>query len=264
MSESLNKDSEMEAVIDGEVVEKPPHDLTDSEGSEEGITPKPSPSISKAIEPDARLKGSKPYFQYVYLPLIFLTVALLGGFRVGADGSFVFLVPALICLVFAVLLLLLFFRSGLLQLDGWFSEDFSSLRNFANGAVVFTLFWAAVQVFNSLIPEQGLPFWVVAFCFFWTLWNNLFSDFSTKTLLTSLGGLFAFAFVAKYIVLLNLVSNEGGSWLERLWQNPSKEAVTYFLDLPRFSGATGYVQFFTVILFLVGLFFLSPRSTEES
>ncbi|MCB1025998.1 MAG: hypothetical protein KDB79_16500, partial [Acidobacteria bacterium] len=195
----------------------------------------------------------------------FLLVAMLGGLRIGIQNSeFIFLRPALISLVFAVALIALFFRAKLIDFDGWFSEDYSALRNTANGAVFLTLFAASAQVFNSLLPEQGLPFWVVAFCFFWTLWNNLFADFDTRKLLRSLGALFGFAFVAKYLVLANFVSAEEGSWLYRVWQNPGQEAITYLLDLPRFAPATGYLQFFALLFYLVGLFFLSPKPPETN
>ncbi len=219
-------------------------------------------SKRRAIEamPEQR---QKLYVCYFYLPIIFLTVTLLGGLRLsGIDGAFIFLKPALICLIFAVILLLLFFRAGLLTLDGWFNEEISTAKNIANGSVILSLFAAATQLFNSLIPEQGLPFWIVSFCFFWVLWNNLFADFDTKKLLRSLGALFGLAFVAKYMLLANLTAPAGRSWSRSMIENPAQEAFTWLLDLPRFSAGTGYIQFFAVILFLLGLF-LMPSSTRS-
>ncbi len=224
-------------------------------------TPESSLSSSLSGDDSTGSENSKFYIQYVFIPFVFLTVALLGGLRIGiADNEFIFYRPALSCLIFASLLLVLFFRSRLIKLEGWFSEEFSGLRNSANGAVLLSLFFASVQVFNSLIPEQGLPFWVIGFCFLWTLWNNLFSEFDSRTLLRSLGGLFGFAFVAKYLVLANLVAAGNGSWLERIWEDPGREAFTYFLNLPLFAPATGYIQFFGLVFYLIGLYFLSPLS----
>lgn len=201
------------------------------------------------------------YLRYLLLPFVFLTVAMLGGLRIsGLDGAFVFVKPPLICLIFAAILLVLFARSRVLELDGWFSESFHTVKNVANGFVIATLFAAAVQVFNSLIPEQGLTFWIVAFCFFWTLWNNLFADFDTKKLFRSIGALFGLAFVAKYLVLANLTAPAGRTWFEALTENPGQEAVTQLLDLPRFAGATGYIQFFAVGLFLLGLYLFPPNT----
>lgn len=217
---------------------------------------------------DLTVAGRSPDHQrytvrYVLLPVIFLTVALLGGLRLsGIDNSLVFLKPALLCLIFAAIMLALFVRSGLIRLNGWFAEDFPMLKNAANGAVLLSLFAATTQIFNSLLPEQGMPYWIIAFCFFWTLWNNLFADFDTKKLLRSLGGLFGLAFVAKYLVLANLAAPVSESWLRGLIENPTKEAFTWLLDLPRFSAGTGYLQFFAAALYLLGLF-LSPASTRD-
>jgi hypothetical protein len=208
--------------------------------------------------------NQKSYLQYIFLPLIFLTVALLGGLRLDAVGStFVFSKPPLVCLIFAVILLLLFSRAGLLRLDGWFSEKFSTLKNIANGAILTTLFFASAQIFNSLLPEQGLPFWVFAFCFFWTLWNNLFADFDVKKLLKSLSALFGLAFVVKYLLLTSLTAPASQSWLQGIIENPTKEAFTWALDLPRFAPGTGYIQFFAVIFYLIGLFLLPSTSARE-
>lgn len=201
--------------------------------------------------------------RYVVLPLLFLAVTLLGGLRFGEkDSAFIFLVPPLLCLVFASAVMVLFFRSGLLKLDGWLSEKRSTLENISNAAILITLFTATVQIFNSLMPEQGLPFWVIGFCFVWTLWNNLFSDFDAAKLLRSLAAMFALAFVAKYLILANLVGPSEGNWLQRMIENPGKEAFTWLLDLPRYSSATGYVQFFAAVLYLGGLYF-TPSSMDE-
>jgi hypothetical protein len=44
-------------------------------------------------------------------------------------------------------------------------------------------------------------------------------------------------------------------------ENPLREGATYVLDLPRFSAGTGYLQFFAVAFYLLGLF-LTPTSTS--
>jgi len=202
--------------------------------------------------------------QYIFLPLLFLTVALLGGLRLNAaDGAFVFLKPALVCLIYASILIVLFFRANLIKLDGWFSEKISTLKNIANAAVLFSLFAASAQVFNSLLPERGLPFWIIGFCFFWTLWNNLFAEFDTRRLIKSLGGLFGLAFVVKYLVLANLTAPTSESWWQGIVQNPTQNAFTWLLDLPRFSAGTGYIQFFALVFYLLGLFLLSPVSAAS-
>jgi hypothetical protein len=218
-------------------------------------------SENQKLKTEAEKSNNNGQVRYIFLPILFLTVALLGGLRLNAvDNAFVFLKPALICLVYASILLLLFFRADLLKLDGWFSEEFSTLKNIANATILISLFAASTQIFNSLLPERGLPFWIIAFCFFWTLWNNLFADFDTKRLLQSLGGLFGLAFVVKYLVLANLAAPANASWWRSIIENPTQEAFTWLLDLPRFAAGTGYIQFFAVIFYLLGLFLL-PSST---
>lgn len=214
-------------------------------------------SILTATRSDDVKGSQKLYLNYLVLPFVFLTVTLLGGLRFsGIDGSFIFLKPALLYLIFASILTVLYMRSGLVAVNGWFSEDFPMAKNIANGTVLLTLFAATTQLFNSLLPEQGLPFWIVAFCFFWTLWNNLFTDFDTKKLLRSLSALFGLAFVAKYMVLSNLTAPAGEGWLRGMIENPAQSTVTWLLDLPKFSSATGYIQFLTAALYLLGLYLL--------
>src|SRR6188474_1144715 len=168
----------------------------------------------------------RAYTVYIYLPLLFLTTSLLGGLRFSStDGTFIFLRPSLACLIFAAMLMVLFARAGLIKVARWFSEERPLVSNIANGVVIASVFAASTQIFNSLIPEQGLPYWIVTFCFFWTLWNNLFADFDTKKLLRSLGALFGLAFVVKYLVLANLAAPDGRTWFERLTENPGQEAM---------------------------------------
>lgn len=249
------------SVIDAEPVEEYKPESSNLSKTEDR---KPKTEISKDKEQQTKneIKTRQSATRnYLLLPLIFLTVTLLGGLRLSADiNAFIFLKPALVCLIFAALLLVLFFRAELLRFEGWFSENFSTLKNIANAFILFTLFTASVQIFNSLLPEQGLPFWIIALLFLWTLWNNLFSVFTAKRLLQSLGSLLGLAFVLKYLILANLTAPGNESWLRAIIENPTKELFTYLLDLPKFSAGTGYIQFFTVIFYLLGLFLLPPSS----
>ncbi|HUF03781.1 MAG TPA: hypothetical protein VMM38_06355 [Aridibacter sp.] len=245
-------------VVEGELLSD---DLT-----EEGIEVTGNERAARPALPgagsDEAAGNQRLWLLYVLLPAIFLTVALLGGLRIASvTGEFIFHRPALISLVFATLMLVLFFRTGLISLGGWFSERLSTLQNAANAAVMTALFAASVQIFNSLIPEQGLPFWVVSFCFLWTLGVSYFSVADAPRLVRSTVALFVAAFLAKYFLLANMTSEASGNWLQRLWSDPTREAVTYLLDLPSYSSATGYIQFFATALFLLGLF-LIPSSTE--
>jgi hypothetical protein len=65
------------------------------------------------------------------------------------------------------------------------------------------------------------------------------------------------------MLLANLTAPAGRSWLRSLIENPAQEAFTWFLDLPRFSAGTGYIQFFAVMLFLLGLFLMPSATTNN-
>jgi hypothetical protein len=194
---------------------------------------------------------------YLVLPFIFLTVALLGGLRVS-DGSraFMFIAPPLITLVLSVLLVLLFVRGGLIELRSLISVENPALTNIAHVWLLITLFFACAQTFNSVLPEHGLLHWLFSFFFLWTLWNNQFSSFDARRLLRSLAVLFGTAFVLKYMLLASLYSQDGG-WLKRV-ASALVSGVTFgTLDAPVFAPATGYISFFTIGLYLAGLVLMS-------
>jgi hypothetical protein len=210
-----------------------------------------------------KIRSRRAVLHRVALPLVLLFVALIGGIRFsGTDGSIVFLGPALICLVFAAALVILFFRAGLIRLHGWVSERFTLLQNLSNGITLAALFFASVQLFNSLIPEQGLPFWIVSFFIFWTLWNNLFAELDSRKLLRSLTAMFTLAFAVKYLLLANLAKPSNEGWVSSMINNPGQTAATWLLDLRQFAAATGYLQFFTLALYVIALYFV-PRSIDD-
>ena len=196
---------------------------------------------------------------YLVLPFIFLTVALLGGLRVS-DGShaFVFMPPPLITLVLSVLLLLLFVRGDLIELRALISVENPALTNIAHVWLLITVFFAGAQAFNSVLPEHGLLHWLFSFFFLWTLWNNQFSSFDARRLLRSLAVLFGTAFVLKYMLLASLYSQDGG-WLKRVAGALVSGVTLGTIDAPVFAPATGYISFFTIGLYIAGLVLMSFR-----
>lgn len=250
--------------VEGELVENAADERNETETTAIGINVEKQISVPKIKNRKPEINNQKSFLHYIVLPLIFLTTALLGGLRVGVEeAEILFLKPPLVCLIFAAVLLVLFSRVHLIKLDGWFSESFSPLKNIANACVLLTLFFASTQIFNSLLPEKSLPFWIVSFCFFWTLWNNLFAAFDAKKLIQSLGGMFGLAFVVKYLLLANLTAPASRSWIQGILENPTQEALTWLLDLPKFAAVTGYIQFFAVVFYLIGLFLLKPETNKS-
>ncbi|HVQ37727.1 MAG TPA: hypothetical protein VMS31_09350, partial [Pyrinomonadaceae bacterium] len=102
--------------------------------------------------------------RFFLLPLLFLTVALLGGLRISAEGhAFVFVAPPLVTLVLAVLLMMLFVRGRLVEFQRWVASDRPPLTNISHIWMLLTLFFASAQAFNSVLPERGLLHWLFSF-----------------------------------------------------------------------------------------------------
>jgi hypothetical protein len=201
--------------------------------------------------------------RFILLPMLFLTVALLGGLRVDAETrAFVFIAPPLITLVLAVLLLSLFTRGHLIEPGRWIASEKPLLVNVSHALTLLSLFFASAQAFNSVLPERGLLFWLFSFFFLWTLWNNQFSSFDARRLVRSLAVLFGTAFVLKHMLLAALYAPEGG-WLKRLAGTLLEGVSLGTLEAERFAPATGYISFFTLALYVGALMLMTPAPVDE-
>lgn len=198
------------------------------------------------------------------LPMLFLTVVLLGGLRVDAENrTFIFVAPPLVTLFLGVLLMLLLVRGRLIRFHQWVANELPPLTNIIHIWMFITLFFASVQAFNSVLPERGLLHWLFSFFFLWTLWNNQFSSFDPPRLLRSLAILFGTAFVLKHILLASLYSPEGG-WLQRIAGTLLQGVSLGLLDEPKFAPATGYICFFTLALYVAGLILMGFAGRDQS
>jgi hypothetical protein len=201
--------------------------------------------------------------RFILLPMLFLTVALLGGLRVDAETrAFVFIAPPLITLVLAVLLLSLFIRGHLIEPGRWIASEKPLLVNVSHALTLLSLFFASAQAFNSVLPERGLLFWLFSFFFLWTLWNNQFSSFDARRLVRSLAVLFGTAFVLKHMLLAALYAPEGG-WLKRLAGTLLEGVSLGTLEAERFAPATGYISFFTLGLYVGALMLMTPAPVDD-
>lgn len=202
--------------------------------------------------------------RHLLLPTVFLTAALLGGLRVEAGtGALLFIAPPLVALVLATMLMVLFVRGGALSIGRWLAGEHHPLTNAAHALVLGALFFASAQSFNSVLPEAGLLRWMFSFFFLWTLWNDLFSPFDARRLLRSLAVLFATAFALKHMLLASLYAP--GEGLLRRLAGALLEGVTLgTIDGQSFAPATGYISFFTLVLYVGGLALLPPAPDEEA
>ncbi|MBC8028759.1 MAG: hypothetical protein H7Z16_01495 [Pyrinomonadaceae bacterium] len=202
--------------------------------------------------------------RYLVLPIVFLTVVLLGGLRVNSDGgAFIFIPPPLVTLVLAALLLLLSVRGGLIETRAWVGYQHSPLANSTSISTLIALFFASAQAFNSVLPERGLLHWLFSFFFLWTLWNNQFSSFDARRLMRSLIVLFGTAFVLKHMLVASLYEPDGG-WLKRIAGTLVQGISLGTLDAPTFSPATGYISFFTLALYISGLLLIMLTEQTET
>jgi len=198
---------------------------------------------------------NRALLHFIVMPTILLTVGLLGGLRIDAQTrQFVFLAPPLVTLVLAILLGSLFVRAGAIDLHRWLAIEQPMLTNVAHLLTLMALFFASAQAFNSVLPESGLLHWMFSFFFLWTLWTNQFSAFDPRRLLKSLIVLFGTAFVLKHLFVSGLYAPEGG-WFKRI---AAALLQGIAVDVPAFAPVTGYVSFFALALYVVGLLLMAP------
>ncbi|PYS48485.1 MAG: hypothetical protein DMF68_12905 [Acidobacteria bacterium] len=206
---------------------------------------------------------NRALLRFVLLPMIFLTVALLGGLRIDVDThAFIFIPPPLITLILSVLLMTLFIRGHAIELRRWVTSEQSTLTNISHVLTLLTLYFASAQALNSVLPERGLLFWLFSFFFLWTLWNNQFSNFDARRLLRSLAVLFGTAFFLKHMFLASLFAPEGG-WAKKVAGFLLEVGTLGTLDYQVFAPATGYISFFTLALYVGGLILLTPSPEPE-
>ena len=183
------------------------------------------------------------------LPLIFLTVALFGGFRsANSPQGMWFLPPPLIALILATLLIGLLIRTGTLAPDRLMRSDRSVLENLSGAIVLATLFAATAQVFNLVTPETGLLHFIFTSFFLLLLWNTLAAQPDRPRLLRSLAVLFGGAFILKYIVLASLYDAQGG-WAKRVLMTLLEGVTLGGLQYQSPAALTGYTAFFTLALY---------------
>jgi hypothetical protein len=194
-----------------------------------------------------------------YLPLLFLTVALLGGVRVA--GRVLFVPPPLSALVLAMLLLAVLVRCGALAPQRLVHAGRPLLANLNGIVVLLTTFGGAVQAFNAVIPEAGLPRAAVIVFLFLLVLNTLAAASDRTHVLRSTAVVVGSTFVLKFIVLAALADTEGG-WVKRLLLGSLDTVTLGTLTQPRFAPATGYIAFAALVLFLAGLGLL-PRSYAD-
>ena len=190
------------------------------------------------------------------LPLVFLTVALLGGVRV--TDHVVLLPPPLFTLVLAFLLVGVLIRSGALAPEQLMSATRPLLANASGAVVLITAFVAATQAFSVAIPESGLPRLLFSVFLLALLLNTLAASPDRVRVLRSILVIFGSAFTLKFIVLAALSDPTGGT-VKRMLQMMLEGLTLGTLSQDVYRPVTGYVAFVTLTLFVGGLALLPAR-----
>lgn len=192
------------------------------------------------------------------LPLVFLTVAAVAGFRAPLEGGLQLLPPSLVSLVLALVLLGAMARCGLLRPDLLVGGDRTVLETASGVAVLASLFAATAQVVAALLPEDGVLHVLGCVFFAVLLSTTLAAQPDRPRLLRSLMVLFLWAFVLKYVALNALYDPNAG--LTRRVLTTLLEGVSLGgLRYTPFAPVTGYVVFFVLLLYAGGLTLLPSR-----
>ena len=190
------------------------------------------------------------------LPLLFLSVLLIGALRIGTQTALV--PPSPFALVLGALLLRVAVQSGAMDPTRLLSSSRPAIANL-NGIVVLAALWAAAaQTIAVLIPESGVPQVAFNVFFFVLLLNTAAAAPDRVQLIRSLGVTLGAAFVLKFVVLYQL-SLPGAGMLKRGMQ-AILDGVTFgalIQEVPH--PAAAYLALLTVVLFLIGVFLLPVR-----
>jgi hypothetical protein len=195
----------------------------------------------------------------VVLPSAFLTVALMGGLRVGT--TVVLVPPPLISLVLGVMLLSALVRAHVFAPAAILGSDRTPLENLSGLAVLASMFAASAQIFTLVTPEHGLLHTVFSICFFVQLTTTMAGVTGRRNMLRSLAVLLGAAFILRFIVLEGLYAPDAGlakRLLTTLVEGASLGAIQY---APA-GAATGYIGFLTLALFLIALLLLPAPGSD--
>jgi hypothetical protein len=193
------------------------------------------------------------------LPMVFLTVVLLGAIRPGADVTIV--PPRPSGLVTAMLLIAILVRSGALSPERLMNASRSALGNLNGLTVLLALFGASAQVVTLLVPTSGVPALIVWAVLISLLAQALAIGPDRTRVLRGLAVTFAAAFTLKFIVLAALSAPAEGRVsraLQLLFEGMTLGTMTQRAPHP----AEAYLAFGTLILFLIGIAWLPSASWQ--
>jgi hypothetical protein len=202
---------------------------------------------------------AKDLFIYILAPFMFLTVALMGGMRFAVGSNDLrFFAPQLVAVILAAFVMILFVRGGLLELNRYAGEHLGVTENISGVIRLVTIYFATVQIFNSVTPEKGLLNFCFNLFYFLIFFNNLFVVFNPVRLAKSLAIVLGASFALKYLILADLFA-PSESWAKYMLQKLMQTATLGALDYEVFAPGTGYLSFAALALYILGLYLIAPR-----
>lgn len=195
----------------------------------------------------------------VVLPVLFLTVVLLGALRPHAQPTVV--PPSLASLLAALMLMALLVRSGAVDPNRLLHAGRSAIANLNGFTVVLTAFVASAQVVTMLVPESGLPALIAWVVLISLLLQALAIGPDRTRLLRGLMVTFSAAFALKYIVLASIsapAEDRFGRALQMLFEGVTLGGVT---QRPP-HALEGYLAFATIMVYLIGVASLPAASWQ--
>jgi hypothetical protein len=193
----------------------------------------------------------------IVLPMLFLTVVLLGAVRPGSDV--VIAPPPIGSLVVAMALLALLARSGVLAPENLMNSARTTLANTNGLVVLITVFVASAQVIALVVPESGVPA-LIAWVALIAMLSQAFAIAPDRVrMLRGLLVTFGAAFTLKFIVLASLSAPAEGR-ITRALQLLFEGVTLGTISQRPPHAAEGYLAFVTIVLYLVGLTMLPSAS----
>lgn len=193
----------------------------------------------------------------ILLPVLFLTVVLIGAVRPG--GVVAVVPPSLASLVAGMILFTLLVRSGAIDPNRLLHAARAPLANLNGMSVLLTAFAASAQVIAMLVPESGLPALMTWMVIASLLVQALALGPDRARLLRGLVVTFGAAFTLKFIVLATISAPADSGFaraLQLLFEGVTLGGVTQRTPHP----AEGYLALLAIVVYLVGVALLPSAS----
>jgi hypothetical protein len=197
----------------------------------------------------------------VVLPLMFLTVVLVGGLQAGSPLQFT--PPSAFALVLACLLVGILVRSGALAHERVLHGTRGALPNLNGAVVLATLFIASAQLLTMLTPSSGLPLLLFDAFLLVLLVNTIVTAPDRDRALRGLMVIFGSAFLLKFVVLASLSNPQGGR-LRRVLLALLDVATLGTISQDQIAPAAPYLAFAAIALYVIAIAMLPRRDRYQT